>query len=1006
MKTTNRPAMANHKRFKYSVLASAIVGLNTGASYAQENETPSAEENKEAAVEVIDVRGTRADLFNAQNLKRYSETVIDALDASDIGGFPDRSVLEAISRLPGITMGRFAAPNDPDHFGTEGSGLVVRGLTQVRSEFNGRDSFTADSGRGLSFQDVPPELMGSVEVFKNNTADMIEGGIAGTVNLITRKPFDSDGQVFAFSADVTYADFIEETTPTFSALYSNTYENDNGKFGFLVNLSHSELKAQSDGAMVGQYQPQADSDFLIPEGARLTRKKDDRTRQGAAAVIQWQSPDRTILATGEYIRSDSELAWTENAVEMDDGDAQDGLIPVAGTEFEFDSNGYFERGIMTSNEGWRGNEGDRTPGGIFGMNHVLQSRARDNESTVEDLSLNVEYTPNDSWAFNFDIQYVEGTNDVVDFSIMGATDAVVGLDVSGTGKPTIDYYDPTYNGEAGYARDSNHFTDPSKTYFRSAMDHVSQNEGEEFATRFDTKYIFDDSLLTSAQFGVRYAKREQTTRQSTYNWGLLSEAWAGDIQWFDSAGGSQVPTELVSYDNFARGGVLTVDGGNNFLFPAMSLARDYRNAAAALAPVAAEWSPLASRGDAINGTDFIPNEINETEETNTAAYIKFNFEGDLGGMDYSGNFGLRYVELENDTAGFIVFPENIIDGPTDADAFLPADQQAFGNAASVALVASDDYSNVLPSFNFKLNITDELLFRVGIAEAIALPELGLLRNYVAISEQDRVNEVGPDTDGDGEPDLLSSTIGRYTAESGNPFLKPMESINYDLTLEWYFAPVGSLTLAYFYKDLENYFISGTRTEEYTNNGATQSVEVAGPLNGDEGTVQGFEIAYQQFFDMLPAPFDGIGIQANYTFVDEDGSPNAGLSSDNPNTTTNANFAFEGLPLEGLSEDNYNLVLMYEKYGWNARMAYNWRSAYLLTTQDVITQLPIFNESIGFLDASVFYDINENFKVGIQGSNLTDEVTRTSMQVDQEGNRRLRGAFVNDRRISLVLRGVF
>ena len=178
------------------------------------------------------------------------------------------------------------------------------------------------------------------------------------------------------------------------------------------------------------------------------------------------------------------------------------------------------------------------------------------------------------------------------------------------------------------------------------------------------------------------------------------------------------------------------------------------------------------------------------------------------------------------------------------------------------------------------------------------------------------------------------------------------------------------------------------------------------MNGDEGKIQGFELAYQQYFDMLPEPFNGLGVQANYTYVDEEGSPNAGLSSDNSDTTVNGNFAFEGLPLEGLSKDNYNFVVMYEKYGWNARAAYNWRSAYLLTTQDVITTLPIFNESIGFLDASVFYDVTENITVGLQGTNLTDEVTRTAMQVDQEGNRRLRGAFVNDRRISLVVRGVF
>lgn len=996
---------------KHSLLATAIMGILSTPVHAQESEQET-QTADEAAVEVINVSGTRADLFNAQNIKRFSETVVDAIDASDIGGFPDRSVLEAISRLPGVTMGRFAGANDPDHFGTEGSGVVIRGLTHVRSEFNGRDSFTADSGRGLSFQDVPPELMGSVEVFKNGTADMIEGGIAGTVNLITKKPFDTEGQLIAFSADVTYADFIEESTPTFSALYSNVFENDSGKFGILFNASHSELKAQSDGAMVGKYFPQNSGLGFAPEAARLTRKQDDRTRSGFAAVLQWQSPDDTIKATAEYIRSDSELTWTERAIEFDDENNM-ALQPVAGTEFEFDSDGYFEKGIITSDAGWRGNDGDRTPGGIFGNNHVLQTRYRDNDSTVEDFSVNVKFTPNDTWAFNFDLQLVEGSNKVLDYSIMNGTDIVVGLDLTQGEKPIIDFYEPNYNG-GDTDRSSTHFTNPANTYMRSAMDHISDNEGEEVAGRFDAKYTFDEGFFTSAQAGVRYAKRDQTTRQSTYNWGNISEAWNG-IAWVDTVDDSL--NEVVTLDNFSRGGVLSVDGGNSFIFPNIDVVKDYRNAFGALESTirGGGWSPLSARDNADG--DFIPNEINTTEEINTAAYVKFNFAGSLGEMEYSGNLGVRYIRVENETAGFLTFPDNVPDDPTDTserDNFLPADQKAFGNKASRPLAGGDTFTKALPSLNIKVDLSEDLIARISYSESVTLPSLGLLRNAIEIGEEDRTTIEAPDNDGDGQPDdldgdgnpdIISSNIGRYIATTGNPDLKPLEASTYDLTLEWYFAPVGSLTGALFYKDLENYFINGVSFEQYTNNGSTQTVQVARATNGDTGKVKGFEIAYQQFFDALPAPFDGLGVQANYTYVDEKGSPNSDLSADNPNPGQPEG-EFEGLPLEGLSQHNANLVVMYEKYGWNGRIAYNWRSEHLLTTRDVITELPIYNESIGFLDASVFYDVTENLKVGLQGTNLSDEVTRTSMQINQQGDRRTRGTFVSDRRISLVVRGVF
>ncbi|NCT48498.1 MAG: TonB-dependent receptor plug domain-containing protein, partial [Paraglaciecola sp.] len=194
-------------KFRKSLLALAIVGA-CATVHAQETDT-AANPDEASEIEKIQVSGTRANLLNAQNLKRNSDTVVDSITAADIGSLPDRSVLEAIQRLPGVSIELFAGPDDPDHFSVEGSGAIIRGLTQTRSEFNGRDSFSANSGRGLSFQDVSPELMGGVDVFKNQTADMIEGGIGGTISLRTRKPFDSDGQVFAFNADYSHGDLAD-----------------------------------------------------------------------------------------------------------------------------------------------------------------------------------------------------------------------------------------------------------------------------------------------------------------------------------------------------------------------------------------------------------------------------------------------------------------------------------------------------------------------------------------------------------------------------------------------------------------------------------------------------------------------------------------------------------------------------------------------------------------------------------------------------------------------------
>src|SRR5688500_7284865 len=140
------------------------------------------------------VTGLRTSLETSQNIKLEADTFVDSITAQDIGAFPDKSVAEALQRVPGITVSRLQSSDDSNHFSAEPATVLIRGLTFVRAQFNGRDSFSADGYRGLNFNDISPELMAGVDTYKNQTAEMIEGGIAGIVNLRTRQPLDSDGQ--------------------------------------------------------------------------------------------------------------------------------------------------------------------------------------------------------------------------------------------------------------------------------------------------------------------------------------------------------------------------------------------------------------------------------------------------------------------------------------------------------------------------------------------------------------------------------------------------------------------------------------------------------------------------------------------------------------------------------------------------------------------------------------------------------------------------------------------
>src|SRR6185503_13339700 len=258
------------------------------------------------------VTGIRASVEKAQDIKRDADTFVDSLSATDIGALPDRSVTETLSRIPGVTIDHFLSQGDPEHFSAEGNGVQVRGLTQVRSELNGRDIFSANGGHALSFQDVPSELMSGVDVYKNQTAEMIEGGLGGTVNLRTFMPFDFQGQKIAASVSENYGDFVKKYKPSGSVLYSNRWHTDLGEMGVLVDVADSQLATRTDGLFVRPFFKNA-SGTWVPRGADWRTLLYDRKRDGAYLAFQWRpSDDLDLYATA--FQSKYHEVWNEDAI--------------------------------------------------------------------------------------------------------------------------------------------------------------------------------------------------------------------------------------------------------------------------------------------------------------------------------------------------------------------------------------------------------------------------------------------------------------------------------------------------------------------------------------------------------------------------------------------------------------------------------------------------------------------------------------------------------------------
>jgi TonB-dependent receptor len=1047
------------------VLGASLVAMPVFAQDAAPAEAAAADDE-----DVIVVSGIRASLDSSRAIKKNSDVIVDSVSAEDIGALPDRSVTETLQRIPGVSVTRFAALVDPDHFSVEGSGVTIRGLPFTRSEINGRDAFTANNGRGLGFADIPAELLSGVDVFKSPSADRIEGGTSGLVNLRTRLPFDSKGTVIAGTIENSYSDFAKKSAPTVSVLGSARWDTGIGEIGVLGSFVYSRLLSRSDGLQLsafrqrqlfpsGGFAPGAGETNATPTrtvgaaaGAAIRTQDTDRERYGYSAALQWRSLDGSVEATAQFLRSDARTAWTELAVEVttDNVESQGGSRPLAGTQFGYDSTGLFSNGTITGNTGWGGGD-PRVPSEALQSNNIRRDKKTKN--VTDDFGANIKWAVNDRLSLNFDYQHVKSKVDDLDVTLWTSSYQNASLDLRGGGLPRVSFVPPV---NRGTYLDAAHpsYSDPYNSFYRASMDHIEKSEGKSDAFRFDADYNFEDnSWIKSIRAGYRHAERDQTARFSQYNWGVLSEQWGNNGPvWLDdnldgtpngnSGPGLGTPlnvTNVNSFPNFFGGAIADPLNGQGRRFVNFNLIDNYARFADISRQINAEWAggplnrtgdsggsgwvPLASRNGVIAGTPFLPGEINQQTETNNAAYIQLNYDHEFGGSTkLSGNIGLRYTSTNRISTGVQQF--NSTGLRTEAQciaenaALTPgqfpfgfcaltvaerATARQFANGAITQTVVKLKTDYWLPSFNARLEVGGGLQFRAAYSKSITPAEFGLTRNFFNLNV-DAVQNAN--ANGNLIPGSFRLQAG---GNAGNPRLLPIEADNFDLTAEWYFGNGGQITLAGFYKELKNQQTNGIARLPLTNNGATVTGVVTTAANSTKkGKVYGFEVAYRQNFEFLPGFLSGLGIDANYTYAKSNGLEQSTLSATDPDVAAgrNASFDIDQLQFAGLSKHTFNVTPYYQKGPLELRAAYSWRSAYTLTIRDVITPFqPIVSEATGQLDASLFVTVTPNFKLGVQGVNLLDEIskTRAVYTADGSGQTAPRSYFKNDRRLSFLAR---
>jgi TonB-dependent receptor len=1070
-------------------------------AFAQDPQAP------DEVPEVI-VTGMRASLESAQAIKLGSDTFVDSITAQDIGAFPDKSVAEALQRVPGITVSRLQSSDDSNHFSAEPATVLIRGLTFVRTQFNGRDSFSADGYRGLNFNDVSPELMAGVDTYKNQTAEMIEGGIAGVVNLRTRMPLDTEDQTIALTGRVNYGSRSEEPTYEASGVYSKTWETAGWRFGLLANAAYSNILTRTeavnmtristlcsdypqaggafpnavvdgDGNVVCNANPYGGSGWRYAPGqVNFSQVDYDRTRTGAALTLQYENDAKDLTLTLNAIHSRYENPWLERSANISWPTGAGFGTPVWAPfnapawrpitgNFSFGADGMLDSGVIGQPADVAGfyegtnaaniNHGSAVPGLPFvngaeacggpcltGSNVSNEARIFDHDEQTRDFSFNVEWHPTENLHTSLDLQYIKARTNNYDILVAANSLARVDYTTDSNGTPKVALSAaPNVNYAPGF------LSNPHNYWMQFIQDHWENNDADELAARADVEYdLGSGGWLSSLKAGVRFADREQKVRYSSYNWAPIAPAWSCNGPGFNidnttpaaypAACGNANPFngypagiwETSSLAGHYDGSVFPNDP---LVFLSRGALRDYALHTEGLADrnvnAPQGWNPLCDRAANVPGEGcFTPAEILDVEEKSKAAYLMLRFggpESNLGGVNVVGNLGVRFVKTDVSSHGQVSFPtaqwytnalasgqgacnaaDNGTNQATDIQCWLTPALQAFSTGTGTDNTLDKSYTNVLPSFNVRLGFTDKQYMRFGYSKGMSRPDFGLLRNSVSIN--------APPIDvSNSSPYLIRNAQGQVTgynfvfaAEAGYAGLKPVEADNFDLSYEVYFSESSSFTAGVFYKKLDGAIAYGRAVREITNGSSTQLVTIRGPSNdpGEGGTLKGFELAYQTFFDSLPGAWSGLGVQLNYTRTKQEDINNSNLAVQagylpgsttafgGGNNTSTGGQGNAGNPLSftsnvidshrlaGISDHSFNVVGLYEYGKVGARLAYAWRSEFLTANLDCCVGLPVWQKDNGYLDGSARYALNDNMELSFDVSNILNTTAVTQQQV--------------------------
>jgi iron complex outermembrane recepter protein len=830
---------------------------------------PDAAPQGEAPQDII-VTGQRAALASAQNIRRDAPQIVDSIVAQDIGKFPDNAVSDSLQRITGVQVFRDSG---------ETNRVVIRGLPNVISELNGREIFTG-SGRTFAFQDLPAEAVAQLNVFKTSTADLIEGGIAGTVNIDLHKPFDFKGFSIAATARGEYSRYAKKVNPIAGLLVSDRWQTGIGEIGLLVDLSYRKQYYNQPASFSDPRYEQTISgnDFLVSNAVGGFYTRGHRQRPQANFALQWKPADNLeIYVDGLYAKykETREIDYyfgvpgTAQSVTnlqlysaSDPGGCED-LTGTTGTRqvCELKSGTFVNPYVATSTQAFKQSSHDAQISG-------------GGKWSKGGLKLTTDLTYTDS-SFKEKIFIIDTSLPNQTFDLVSNSGGHILWNLQGNDKTNADLFQLQGLFQTG---DSNH--------------------GNSLAWRGDLSYDFDDGLIRKLQFGARVVRRKAGATGETQISTPFSKNGAPLVS-ATSVFGSGFFRMLPDYLGFA--GISPAQTPDiNYLFAHEG---DIREAYG------------LSSGDPAED----PSRFYAAIERSYAGYAQASYGFDLGGISVDGLAGVRVVQNNRD---------------------INAYQIAFntdGTSSISPVSARTQDTDVLPNASIRAHLTNKLQARFSYTKTATRPDFGSLNPSLTLNPP-TLNRLG-------------------YGSTGNPQLREIRSDNIDASVEWFFGRSSSITATYFHRSIDGYIQTYGVAEVIGGVPYT----ISQPESAGKGTLKGVEVAYQQFYDFLPGPLSGLGLQLNYTRIT--GSTQAPLTFGG---------AAVNQPLGNVSKDNGNAVLMYEKYGISGRLAYNYRGKFVDSFNPGGVQTPAYNviKSQSHLDLSMSYDVTRNITVTFDATNLT------------------------------------